>query len=397
MDKGKRIMHVDMDAFFASIEQRDQPSLKGKPVIVGGELGGRGVVSTCSYEARKFGVKSGMPIATAHKKCPDGIFIRTNGKKYMYASMKVIEILNRYSPKVEPTSIDEAYLDITGCARDTEGERKMAQSLQENIKNELKLTCSIGIASNKILAKVATNMKKPEGLTIISNYEIKEKIFPLPVSELVGVGKKTENILKKIGIMTVGELAVYPEDELIRIFGVNGRELSKIARGESSDKVLTFGEEEEVKSVGNEFTLDIDTSDENIINVILLKLSEKVGRRIRETGFAGRTVTVKLRYSDFSTYSKRNTFKYLLWEDNRIYSIAKELFYSVYRRTEKIRLLGITVSGLVKNGQINDNLIMQTELYSDRLKTDKLLKSIDSLKDTYGDVVIFLGWSPRYY
>jgi len=388
MNKKKRIMHVDMDAFFASIEQRDQPLLKGKPVIVGGEPGGRGVAATCSYEARKFGVKSGMPIALAVKKCPDGTFIRTNGKKYMYASMRVIEILNRYSPKVEPTSIDEAYLDITGSVKDREDERKIGESLKREIRRELELTCSVGIASNRVFAKIATNMKKPDGLTIIADEKLEKKIYPLTISELIGIGKKSEGILKSMGIKTIGDLGVYPENELERVLGVNGPLLSKLARGEGSDRVLAFDEEEEVKSIGNEHTLERDTCDENIINMLLLKLSEKVGRRLRESGFAGRTVAVKFRYSDFSTFSKRCTYPFLVWEDNKIYSISKKLFYSVYKRTKKIRLLGITVSGVVKSYLNNNNNKIQTELFTNCHKSGKLLNTIDLLKDIYGEMAI---------
>ena len=388
MNRKKRIMHVDMDAFFASIEQRDQPLLKGKPVIVGGEPGGRGVVSTCSYEARKFGVKSAMPIALAVKKCPDGIFIRPNGKKYMYASMKVIEVLNGYSPKVEPTSIDEAYLDITGSVKDREGERKIGESLKREIRRELDLTCSIGVASNRVFAKIATNMKKPDGLTIIADEEVEKKIYSLPVSELIGVGKKSEGVLKSMGIKTIGNIAAYPENELESVFGVNGKLLSKLARGEGPDKVLSFEEEEDTKSIGNEHTLDRDTCNENILNMLFLKLSEKVGRRLRESGLAGRTVAVKFKYSDFSTHSKRCTYPFLIWEDDKIYSISKELFYSVYERTKKIRLLGITVSGVVKSYLDNNNNKIQTELFTERQKNEKLLKTIDLLKDTYGEMAV---------
>jgi len=388
MNKKKRIMHVDMDAFFASIEQRDQPLLKGKPVIVGGEPGGRGVTATCSYEARKYGVKSGMPIALAVKKCPDGTFIRTNGKKYIYASMRVIEIFNRYSPKVEPTSIDEAYLDITGSVKNREDEREIGESLKREIRRELELTCSVGIASNRVFAKIATNMRKPDGLTIIADEKLEKKIYPLPISKLIGIGKKSEGILKSMGIKTIGDLAVYPESELERVLGVSGPLLSKLARGKGSDKVLAFDEKEEVKSIGSEHTLERDTCDENIINMLLLKLSEKVGRRLRESGFAGRTVAVKFRYSDFSTFSKRCTYPFFVCEDNKIYSISKKLFFSVYKRTKKIRLLGITVSGMDKSYLNNNNNKIQMELFTNCHKSGKLLNTIDLLKDIYGERAI---------
>ncbi len=391
MNNKKRIMHVDMDAFFASIEQRDQPILKGKPVIIGGARGGRGVVSTCSYEARNYGVKSAMPIALAVKKCPRGIFIRPNGEKYVYTSIKVIEILQGYSSKVEPISIDEAYLDITGTAKDPDGEREIGNSLKREIKKKLGLTCSVGIASNRIFAKIAANMEKPDGLTIIGEDAVKLKIYTLPISELVGVGEKTEKILRNMGIKTIGDLAVYPQNELKRVFGANGEALSKIAKGEGSDRVLSIGEKEDAKSIGNEHTLDRDTSNENIINMLLLRLSGKVGRRLRESGVAGRTVAVKLRYGDFSTFSKRKTYPFFIWNDNVIYSISKELFYTIYKRFNKIRLIGITVSGLSKHCHNDNDSEIQTELFTGLQKiqkSEKLIKTIDILKDVYGEKVV---------
>ena len=252
----------------------------------------------------------------------------------------------------------------------------------------MELTCSVGIASNRAFAKIAANMKKPDGLTIIGENEKSAKLYPLSVSELTGVGAKSEKILKSMGIKTIGDLAVYPQNELKMVFGVNGEALSKLARGEGSDKVLTVDEEEEIKSIGNEHTLQKDTSNETIIKMLLLKLSEKVGRRLRESGFAGRIVTIKLRYSDFSTFTKRKTTHLLIWDDNKIYSISKELFYSVYRKVKKIRLIGITVSGLIKAYNNNNNNEIQTELFSKPQKNETLLKTVDLLKDTYGEKVI---------
>ena len=374
----KRIMHIDMDAFFASIEQRDQPHLRGKPVIIGMK-GKRGVVSTCSYEARKFGVRSAMPVALAERKCPEGIFVQPNPKKYVYASMKVIEILHKYSSQVEPTSIDEAYLDITG----KDEPKKTGMSLKNEIKDTLDITCSIGVAPNRVFAKIAASMQKPEGLTIISDYDIREKIYPLPIAELVGVGEKSEKILKRMGMNTIGDIAEYPEEKLKEIFGKNGLALKRMAKGESSDKVCAIGEQEDALSVGNEHTLHKDCGNIDIINMILLKLTEKVGRRIRKAGFAGKTVTVKMRYDDFETHTKRITYPFLIWEDEKIFSIAKSLFLSTYCNNRKIRLLGVTVSSLVKTNNVTG--VNQTELFRGTPKSSRILGTIDSLKDKYGE------------
>lgn len=378
MGTGK-ILHIDMDAFFASIEQRDQPRLRGKPVIIGVK-GGRGVVSTCSYEARKYGVRSAMPAALADKKCPEGIFVRPNPKKYVYASMKVMEILHSYSSRVEPTSIDEAYLEISG----RNPGRETAESIKNEIKKSLDVTCSVGIASNRVYAKIATNMQKPDGLTIIEDDEKEEKIYPLPVSALIGVGEKSEKMLQKMGIRFIGDIAEYPDDKLEKVFGKNGIELKKMARGESSSKVCAIGEEEDALSVGNEHTLHKDTDNTDIIDIILLKLSEKVGRRLRKSQFAGRTVTCKIRYAGFETHTKRVSYPFLISEDEKIYETAKSIFYSVYCNGKKIRLLGVTVSGLVKSG----NEYNQTELFYNSSKSVSVIKTIDSLKERYGESAV---------
>ena len=382
----RRIMHIDMDAFFASVEQRDQPNLKGKPVIVGIK-GTRGVVSTCSYEARRYGVRSAMPIALAEKKCPKGIFIHPNPQKYEYISIKVIEILSKYSLKVEPTSIDEAYLDITG--KNHIDEEKTAISIKNEIRENLGITCSVGIASNRVYAKIAANMQKPDGLTILNSNEEKQRIYPLPISELVGVGEKSEDILKRMRLNTIGSIAECPETELERVFGKNGLELKKIAKGEGSDKVCTFGEEEDVLSIGNEHTLENDTSNTDFLNTVLLKLTEKVARRLREANYSGRTVTVKFRYSDFETHTKRVSFPFLLREDEKIYSIAKGILHSSHQKGRKIRLIGITVSGLIKSDNAKEGVEMQTDLFQNCIRSEKIIMTIDSLKNRFGESVVF--------
>jgi len=243
--KDRRIMHVDMDAFFAAIEQRDQPQLRGKPVVVGGIPGGRGVVSTCSYEAREYGVRSGMSTAEAARRCPQAVFLRTNGKKYIHASIVILTIFSRYTPVVEPVSIDEAYLDVTGSIRLYRNERALALAVKREIREKLGLSCSIGIAPTRAFAKLASGLNKPDGLTIFTREDLERKIYPLPVEKLWGVGEKTAAALGKLGITSIGELAGCPAARLKGAFGIYGEQLQKVARGESGAAVTPADKRED--------------------------------------------------------------------------------------------------------------------------------------------------------
>ena len=245
----KRILHIDMDAFFASIEERDLPTLKGKPVIVGSMPGQRGVVSTCSYETRKYGVHSGMPISEAAKRCPHAVFMGVNGRKYTHASTIMVNILNKYSPKVEAVSIDEAYLDITGSTKLYGSEKELGTSLKKDIREHLKVACTVGIASTMVFAKMASNMGKPDGLVILEPEKELDIIGSKKISDLWGVGDKSEKAFKKIGIHTVKDLIETPDKVLERHFGVYGPELKKTAKGENIREVHFFGSNEEEKSV----------------------------------------------------------------------------------------------------------------------------------------------------
>ncbi len=387
-DGERLVMHVDMDAFFAAIEQRDQPQLRGKPVIVGGLPGERSVVSTCSYEARAFGVHSGMPLAEAERLCPHAEFIRTHGSKYVHASIKIIETFHRYTPAVEPVSIDEAYLDVTGSIRLYGDEQRIAEAMKNDIFDRLGLTCSVGIAPTRVFAKLASGLDKPDGLTIIKKEDYETKIYPLTVRKLWGIGEKTEIALNKYGIFTIGELAEYPEKPLKKYFGVYGEALRKTARGESSSVVTPAVEREDEKSVGNEHTFHADVGDEDTINSMLLYLSQKVGRRARKEGFAGRTVTLKLRYADFETHTHRETFPQLIWDDYDIYQAASMLLDQIYVRSRRIRLLGISISGLVRNGS---NLVepkCQTDMFHETGSRKNYLPVFDGLREKFGERII---------
>ena len=377
-----------MDAFFAAIEQRDNPNLRGKPVIVGGLPGSRGVAATCSYEARVFGVKSGMPLAEAYRRCPNGVFLHTNGVKYTSAAVQIIEIFHHYTPIVEPVSIDEAYLDITGSIRQFGNERVLAEAVKGEIRKKLNLTCSVGIAHTRVFAKLATGLRKPDGLTILCKAETEEKIYPLPVEKLWGVGDKTAQALRELGIITIGDLARYPRNALSHYFGVNGAQLGALACGEGSAEVIALNARPDEKSVGNEHTFDEDVTDIEFIFRGLLKLSQKVGRRLRCGGFAGRTVTLKLRYHDFETHTIRQSYSRFFQDDIEIYDAGKQLFTRLYSCCKPVRLVGISVSHLVRINAAVGGEWGQEDCFNAFGRTSKLLLIMDTLREKFGEYII---------
>ncbi|MFC1553019.1 DNA polymerase IV [candidate division KSB1 bacterium] len=384
----RRIAHIDMDAFFAAVEQRDNPALRGKPVIVGGKAGERGVVSTCSYEAREYGVRSGMSLTEAQRLCPHGEYVRTHGKKYTYTAVQLIGIYHKYTPVVEPVSIDEAYLDITGCSKIYESEEKFGKTIKKEIENRTGLTGTVGIAHNRIYAKLATGMEKPDGLTIINKRKIPDRVYPLPVEKLWGIGASTQKTLNKLKIITIGDLANCPVNILKKYFGINGEHLSLVAKGESSSEIINNDNREDEKSVGNERTFAVDETNIDIIMKWLMKLSQKVGRRLRKAGFGGKTVTFKLRYSDFETLTHRETFPGLMWDDKEIYNAGKMLFEQVYKTGRPVRLIGISVSKLIRLVFSDNNLIHQGDLFESENKKRKVTPVMDKLRDKYGEKII---------
>lgn len=394
----RRILHIDMDAFFAAIEQRDNPSLHGKPVIIGAVPGHRGVVSTCSYEARRYGIHSAMPISNAYARCPHGIFLSGNGKKYAYVSRQVIEILSKYSPAVEPVSIDEAYLDISGMRQHFDGEQELGRTIKAHIQKALRLTCSIGIASTRIYAKLATNLDKPDGLTIIAPNQAEVIVYPQPVRALFGIGEKTERILvHEFNITTIGDLANAPRSRLKARFGLYGESLIRAAKGEKGAYVYCKEETPDNKSIGNEHTFDIDVSDIDTVEKVLLFLSQKVGRRLRKNGYVGTTIVLKLRYTDFSTITRQCKGTERLWDDCKIYREAMDLFMRNYMHGRRIRLLGVTVKDLHRCESMAHQEPAQTELFTSSDKTANLLSAIDNLKDMYGESIIDRGLSRSYH
>lgn len=342
------ILHIDMDAFFAQIEQVANPELRGKPVIVGGDFFGRGVVATCSYEARKYGIHSAMPASKARKLCPHAIFVNGHYSSYTYISSRIIQILLRFTPLVEATSIDEAYLDISDSLNLYGEPIEIARKIKEAIFRELQLTCSIGISENRLLAKTASDFDKPDGLTTLYKHEIEGKFFPLAIRKLRGVGPQTEEVLNKWGIKTIRDLADFPQDRLEQTFGIHGVQLKKKALGQSSSHVTPIEEAQDEKSISNEHTLHEDSSDLVFVRSLLMTLSDKVASRMKKAGFLAKTIRLKLRFSNFKTITREKTLDKYSDNPETIFRITSYLIPEERAKQEKIRLVGAGVTNLKK-------------------------------------------------
>jgi len=342
------IFHLDMDAFYASVEQRDDPNLRGKPVIVGSSPTQRGVVCAASYEARKFGVRSALPSSTAARLCPKGIFVRPRMEAYREESHRIMEIIDSTGAIVEQMSVDEAYLDMSAiCQEETmaaalEKAWTLAAALKQRIKEERRLTATIGIASNKLLAKIASDHQKPDGLTVITDEQRVQFLRPLPVRTLYGVGKVTEQVLNKAGVNTVGDLQDYPGD-LRALVGSFGLILKKYAVGED-DRPLELGDE--IKSISGEETFLQDTDDRKILRRCLKEQAADIEKRLKHRQLAAHTVQVKVRYSDFTTLTRQISMEEPIAEANEIYRLACFLLAREKLVHRPLRLLGLGVSNL---------------------------------------------------
>lgn len=339
----RRIIHIDMDAFFAQVEQRDTPEYRGKPVIVGGKSWSRGVVSTASYEARKYGVHSAMPTKQAHKLCPDGIYLSPSFEKYKEISRTVKDIFLKYTEVVEPLSLDEAYLDITHLVSRERTARSIAISIQKEIYDATKLTSSSGISYNKYLAKIASGMNKPAGTTVFHYGNVQDVLKGLPIGKFPGVGRVTEEKMKDLGIYTGRDLYNWSEEELIRQFGKRGSGLYQKARGIGTSE-LTI--ERVRKSVGKETTFNYDINDDVEILKVLETLSDKVSNNLDRHQFAGRVVTVKTKTADYATHTKQVMTDNPIFQGEEIFRYAYSLYHDVKDPEESIRLIGVTVSHL---------------------------------------------------
>ncbi|MEA3365203.1 MAG: DNA polymerase IV, partial [Candidatus Hydrogenedentes bacterium] len=343
----RHILHIDMDAFFASVEQVLNPALVGKPLIVGGsKTDKRGVVSTASYEARKYGIRSAMPLAEAIRRCPHGIFIRGHFEHYREASEKIRAILERVSPWVEVASIDEAYVDVTGSQRLFGGDDAIARYIKDSIRAETRLPSTIAIAPNKLVAKIASGEGKPDGYLRIGAESIRDFLHPLPLAKLPGVGPRTREVLERLGIMTVGCLAGVPVGMLVEAFGPLGYALQRAARGESTTPVQSSSRP---KSISRETTFEEDLLDWERIERILAYLSERSTYALRENGMETRCVILKVRYSDFSTYTFSKTLPESTCLDRDIGKALDELLPKARQRRARVRLIGVVLTSLTYN------------------------------------------------
>ncbi|MBI5836154.1 MAG: DNA polymerase IV [Candidatus Eisenbacteria bacterium] len=395
------VFHVDMDAFFASVEQLFNPRLRGRPVMVCGSTQGRGVVATASYEARPFGVRCGMPVAEARRLCPHGEFVEGDPTKYIHLSLEVLDILRSASPTVEPFSIDEAFLELTGQVRGRPGMLALASRIQRRIRDELRLTASVGIGPNKFVAKMASGVHKPEGLTCFSEADFRRHFGPQPVQELWGVGEATAKAMNALGILTVNQLAAAPREILSATFGVVGPGLKLVARGEDDSPVVPYDQSPDAKSIGHEHTLARDEADPERLHAHLLRLSDQVARRARAQGFAGRVVSVKVRQGDFTTRQGQQRLGSWVSGGLEIYRAAAALFRRLQeaevntateardvsslasRRHRGVRLLGVSLSELTRMSPDPQQLLFPVERRS-RI----MIEAVDALRDRLGEDVL---------
>ena len=374
------LLHVDMDAFFAAVEVLANPRLRGLALVVGGRPGGRGVVATASYEARRFGIHPGMPIGEAVRRCPGAVFLDGDPPKYLYYSIRLLALLREYSPLVEPFSIDEAFVEVTGQAPDLAGGRRISLKIQAAIAERLGLTASVGIGPNKLLAKMASGMAKPNGLTVLDQAGFRRHFWPLPAGELWGVGEKTAAALRVLGIDTVGDLAACPGPPLLRAFGVVGGILKEMASGRDDTPLIPYYQGLPVKSMGHEHTLARDEADPGRLDALLLRLAEQVARRLRRDGKRGRTVTVKLRFGDFRTITRQRTLGEPTDEERVIYPVSRDLM-ARNRGGAALRLAGVSVSGLVDRSP-------PATLFAEDQRHREVLGAVDALRDRFGEDVL---------
>ena len=408
MQKKRFIAHVDMDAFFAAIEQRDNPTLKGKPVVIGAdpkEGKGRGVVSTCSYEARKFGIHSAMPISIAYRKCPEAIFLPVDGKKYSEVSEEIYKIFYEFTPEVEPISIDEAFLDITGSfhlfglprSKSSADENVSALDLERGtprgtcllIKSKIKektgLTASVGLAPIKMAAKIASDLKKPDGFVEVEACGVLDFLRPLDIRKMWGLGAKSEIVFREMGINTIGDIAKRDANEIVEIFGKNGLHFWKLANGIDPRGIEVETEE---KSVGNEITFAKDVTDDKKIKGALMRLCEKVSGRLRQDGIKGRTVTLKIRIEGFKTYTRAKSTDEATNFSDVLYKAIENLYNVFDTRKKRIRLLGVRVTNLQK-ANFKDSLFTESR---DK-KRENIHKAVDKIKEKFGNEFIYRATS----
>jgi DNA polymerase-4 len=378
--EGRRaILHCDLDAFYASVEQRDHPEMRGRPVIVGGLAHERGVVSAASYEARVFGVRSAMPLRMAARLCPDGIFVRGDPEAYQVASDAVMALFEERTPLVQPISLDEAFLDVTGTAHLFAGPVAMARRLKRDVRDRLGLVLSVGVATNKLCAKIGSDLRKPDGLVVVEPGTEAAFLAPLELARLWGVGPRTREVLEGWGLRTIGDLARFDEHTLEARFGEHGIRVSERARGVDEGEVVPW---EAAKSVGHEHTFDHDTLDPAQVERMLLRLAEGVGKRLRAASVRARTISLKLRVAPFETRTRQRTLAEATSDDLTIYRVGRSLLRDALRddrdrgRVSPVRLVGVQASGLIAGEQLG---------LFDAARAARLNAALDAVRARFGD------------
>lgn len=371
-------MHVDMDAFYASIEQRDHPEYRGKPVIVGADPKGgrgRGVVSAASYEARKFDVHSALPISQAYKRCPQGIFLPVRGAAYMQVSLEIMKIFRQFTPLIEPVSLDEAFLDLSGSTRLHGDVENVGRTIKDQIKAEVGLTASVGIGPSKMIAKIASDLDKPNGFISVQQDGVIDFLKPLSIRKLWGIGKKTEKRLNDFGLFTIGDIQSLNEEQLHTLLGRLGGMLFRFSRGVDDNVVMP---DRDAKSVSNETTFNHDTTDRQLLTDTLVALADKVAYRLRKNGMQGRTIGLKIRFQDFSTHVRHQTLSECTHHAPVIRDEVLALFDEEFSGLP-VRLIGVGVSQLQGAGHEQGDLFVEP---SDDAK--KIDQALDEIRKKYG-------------
>lgn len=380
------IIHLDMDAFFASVEVREHPELTGLPVVVGGPSKSRGVVAAANYEARKFGVYSAMPMIQATRLCPELRILPVNMSLYVSVSKKIHEIFNRYTPEIEPLSLDEAFLDVSGSIKLFGSSTEIAKKIKDDIKRELQLVVSAGIAPNKFVAKIASDIEKPDGFVVVEENEVQDFLDPLPVKRIWGVGKKTEQQLNNYGITTIKDLRTQSSRWLIDRFGKQGDHIFRLANGMDKREVVS---DTKAKSISSENTFIEDITNKETLISYLSYLTEQVAARLREKDRKGKTVNIKIRFHDFSTIVRSKTLQESTNQTEKIWQAVRVLFNTGMKESSSakmaVRLLGVGVSGF------SNESVQQGDLFSDDAKHDELDDVTDEINQRFGKLKIHRG------
>lgn len=383
------ILHIDMDAFYAAIELRDEPSLAGKPVVVGGSPKGRGVIAAASYEARKYGVYSAMPAAKALRQCPTLVFIHPRMDHYAAVSKQIRKIFFEFTSLVEPLALDEAFLDVSGSTGLFGDAPSIARQIKDRIKSELRLVASAGVAPNKYLAKVASDLEKPDGLVVVEQAGIDQFLSPLPISRIWGVGKQTEKKFTRMGVSTIGQLKKIPLELLNETFGINGQHFWKLARGEDTRAVVP---DRVAKTVSHETTFPVDIHDQDWLASWAGELTDQVGRRLRRHSIYGKTVQLKLRFSNFETVTRAKTLARQTQSTQAIRDAIRDLLANVDLGNRGVRLIGVGVRNLSRDKPVQQMLFDQE---ADQ-KSNRLDKMTDEIKDRFGHLAVRRGASMEY-